>query len=313
MGSLTARLAIFLAFSPHRGFGVPCEPNVSPRRSAFQDVCQALPAYDAAFNDINMTQKVEILQFLEDKVAAALDCEELETLSPGALAELLCKPWRVEEIRVFRAIWRWHQRDFGRWEGKSKDLLNKIHLAAIPAALLQHEVLPSKLFDCALIVDALAVKIRFADSIDLFQRFIGQESLNVNVINASQGASVISGTDGEVLLSKHLFQKPRCAHHALSDTSGITIKLGTSQVINSVLVHLFDDDGREYSYYVEVSIDGISWSRIIDHTGDLVKGKVLDKIPPTEVGFVRVVGTRNTNERSKNSFHLCELQAALSE
>ena len=157
------------------------------------------------------------------------------------------------------------------------------------------------------------MKIRFADVIDLFQRFIGQESLNVNVINASQGASVISGTDGDVLLSRHLSQKPKCAHHILSDTSGITIKLGGVQVVNSILVHLFDDDGREYSYYVDISIDGSSWTRIVDHTNDLVKGKVLDKISPTEVGFIRVVGTRNTNDRSKNSFHLCELQAALSE
>lgn len=174
-------------------------------------------------------------------------------------------------------------------------------------------MLPSKLFDCALIVDALAVKINFAGSIDLFQRFIGQENLNVNVINASQGATVLSGTDGDVLLSRHLSQKPKCAHHLLSDTSGITVRLGGAQVINSILVHVFDDDGREYSYYVDVSTDGTSWTRLVDHSSELVKGKVLDKIAPVEVGFIRVVGTRNTNERSKNSFHLCELQAALSE
>lgn len=59
-------------------------------------------------------------------MAAALECEDVESMSPGALAELLCKPWRVEEIRVFRAVWRLHQKDFGRWEGKSKELLNKV-------------------------------------------------------------------------------------------------------------------------------------------------------------------------------------------
>ena len=58
MGSFAACLAISLSLSVAVSFGVPCEPSVSPRRSAFQDVCQALPAYDAAFNDINMTQKV---------------------------------------------------------------------------------------------------------------------------------------------------------------------------------------------------------------------------------------------------------------
>lgn len=58
MTSSMARLTIILVLTVAGCFGVPCEPNISPRRSVFQEVCQALPAYDAAFNDINMTQKV---------------------------------------------------------------------------------------------------------------------------------------------------------------------------------------------------------------------------------------------------------------
>ncbi|OQR66252.1 BTB/POZ domain-containing protein 9-like [Tropilaelaps mercedesae] len=298
----------------------PCEPGVLPRGgleaipSAFHDVCQAVRAYDEAFAAVNMTYKVKVLRYLEDKMAAALECETIDEMSADAFAELLCRPWRIEEVRVFRAVWRWHQKDFGRWEGKAKELLNKVHLAAIPAKLLQDEVLPSKLFECVLIIDALAVKIKHAAHMTPFLRFPGQEELNINVINSSLGAAVLSGSDAELLL--HDFDpstKPKCAWHPIADPSGIALRLGGVRILNSVTVHLLDDDGREYSYVVETSTDGANWTRVVDHSSALVKGRVTDRFAPTLAAYIRVVGNRNTNERHKANFHLYDLQASLSE
>lgn len=75
--------------------------------------------------------------------------------------------------------------------------------------------------------------------------------------------------------------------------------------------HLFDDDGLEYSYVIEVSLDDANWTRVVVHSRILVKGRVINLFQPAQAALIRVVGTRNTNERHKTNFHIYMLQASL--
>jgi BTB/POZ domain-containing protein 9 len=105
----------------------------------------------------------------------------------------------------------------------------------------------------------------------------------------------LDGSDGFVL-------------HNIPDTShqGITIELDGIYDINHLRIRLWDLDLRDYSYYVEVSVDQKIWTKVIDHSQLPCRSWQYLYFPSRIVRYIRVVGTKNT---WKGDFHVVSLKA----
>lgn len=94
------------------------------------------------------------------------------------------------------------------------------------------------------------------------------------------------------------------------------VKLGSVFIVNQIKMRLSDDgsfrsyngheDNREYSYYIEVSVDEKNWHRIIDHTNYKCHSIQNLYFSSQAIRFIKLVGTQAMNGRY---FHVTELQA----
>ncbi|XP_050435398.1 BTB/POZ domain-containing protein 9-like [Adelges cooleyi] len=104
---------------------------------------------------------------------------------------------------------------------------------------------------------------------------------NVNLIHGSQGVLDINEIDG-----------------------GAMINLGHLTIINNMKIIFGDKDSGNYSYYIDVSIDGRHWVRVVDYSEYICSSAQYLWIPIQIVWFIRIVGTKNTVNKK---FQLLEL------
>ncbi|CAF4318451.1 unnamed protein product, partial [Adineta steineri] len=60
-----------------------------------------------------------------------------------------------------------------------------------------------------------------------------------------------------------------------------------------------------YSYYIEVSVDNINWTKVIDYRPYLCRSWQKLYFPPIVATYIRVVGTYNTVNKV---FHLVSME-----
>uniref|UniRef100_H2Y451 F5/8 type C domain-containing protein n=1 Tax=Ciona savignyi TaxID=51511 RepID=H2Y451_CIOSA len=72
---------------------------------------------------------------------------------------------------------------------------------------------------------------------------------------------------------------------------------------------LWDKDNRSYSYYMEVSMDDIEWTRIVDYSKFLCRSWQDLYFPRRVVRYIRIVGTHNSQNKL---FQLVVLEAMCS-
>jgi hypothetical protein len=81
----------------------------------------------------------------------------------------------------------------------------------------------------------------------------------------------------------------------------ISVDLGVIQTVNSLYIHFYD--GRTYTYYVEASSDGTSWTQIVPSNG--VNGRVTHNFSPANnLRYARITVTGNT---ANNWAHIYEI------
>ncbi|THD27761.1 BTB/POZ domain-containing protein 9 [Fasciola hepatica] len=90
--------------------------------------------------------------------------------------------------------------------------------------------------------------------------------------------------------------------HSLDDPDAhIVIRLGKPSIVNTIRMQLWDREVRCYSYYVEVSLDLVTWHRIVDYRSYPCRSWQTLHFPARVIHYIRVTGTRNTANRT---FHL---------
>ncbi|TGZ74333.1 hypothetical protein CRM22_000993 [Opisthorchis felineus] len=90
--------------------------------------------------------------------------------------------------------------------------------------------------------------------------------------------------------------------HSLDDPDAhIVIRLGKPSIVNTIRMQLWDREVRCYSYYVEVSLDQVTWHRVVDYRTYLCRSWQTLHFPTRVVHYFRITGTRNTSNRT---FHL---------
>ncbi|CAG9539867.1 unnamed protein product [Cercopithifilaria johnstoni] len=77
-------------------------------------------------------------------------------------------------------------------------------------------------------------------------------------------------------------------------SGAIAVQLPQPYLIDSMRLLLWDCDDRHYSYYVEVSCDNTSWTRIADKTQEHCRAWQLLRFDRLPVVFIRLVGTHNS-------------------
>ncbi|MFH4977444.1 hypothetical protein AB6A40_004153 [Gnathostoma spinigerum] len=96
-------------------------------------------------------------------------------------------------------------------------------------------------------------------------------------------------------------------------SGAITVQLSQPYLIDSMRLLLWDCDDRHYSYYVEVSCDQVSWTRVADHTQEQCRAWQVLRFDPRPVVFVRIVGTHNSANEVFHCVHFeCPVQQSVS-
>ena len=72
----------------------------------------------------------------------------------------------------------------------------------------------------------------------------------------------------------------------------LTLDLWSLTTINQVTTHFYDGTSRAYTYYIQVSADGSSWTTVVPTKSG--SGVVTDKFSPVEARFVNITITGNT-------------------
>ncbi|CAF1098253.1 unnamed protein product [Adineta steineri] len=147
---------------------------------------------------------------------------------------------------------------------------------------------------------------------DLFlirgKNYRGRLRLDENIATKTHHAQV---TDGEM---KHALLDGDATNydldrgftrHPIDDMRSICVKLDGPSIINHIKLLLWDKDTRAYSYYVEVSVDDLTWTRIIDYRTYLCRSWQKLYFAPAVATSIRVVGTHNTVNKV---FHLVSME-----
>jgi hypothetical protein len=73
----------------------------------------------------------------------------------------------------------------------------------------------------------------------------------------------------------------------------IQVDLGETQDVDELMIHFWDGDSREYTYYVEASTDGTNWAEIV--SSNTVHGLITHEFDPAiSMRYARVTVTANS-------------------
>ncbi|XP_050426587.1 uncharacterized protein LOC126836909 [Adelges cooleyi] len=231
--------------------------------------------------------QVESLNLIENNVLDILKSEDFLSLTSGALQDILNRDtFYADELVIFREVCRWINNN-----QNELDRDTEIHvLSAVRYHLMSNGDLSkakeSKLVSSDIISDAIQLsntwstdKPQFRGQIKPNVRLDYQSHsspvTNVNLIHRSQGFSVLNNRSGTNV-----------------------IKLNTPSIINYVDISLWREHRIEimrcYSYYIEVSIDGQHWERLIDYSNYNCRSRQRLWIHPRIVRYIHIVGTDST-------------------
>ncbi|CAM4745183.1 unnamed protein product [Rotaria magnacalcarata] len=184
----------------------------------------------------------------------------------------------------------------------------------------------SNLFDLNILIDAIdsindetKTAVNNSDDVsnssgsnkNLFVRgkqYRGRLRLDENIATKSHHAQVTEGEMKHALLDGDAtnYDLDRgFTRHPIDDIHNICVKLDGPSIINHIKLLLWDKDARAYSYYVEVSADDITWTRIIDYRAYLCRSWQKLYFPPVVATSIRIVGTHNTVNKV---FHLVSME-----
>lgn len=110
----------------------------------------------------------------------------------------------------------------------------------------------------------------FPDLHYLFSVVVPEE----NVATLQRDASV---SDGQTVLlngdTENYNGEQGYAYHTITkdNSRSIRVELNQPYIINCIRLLLWDRDNRSYSYFVQVSLDGLDWVTVVDYSQHLCR------------------------------------------
>ena len=199
--------------------------------------------------------------FTDQHTLEVIRHESFYSLSPATLKQMIRRDsFCAQEIDIFKAVKEWSARNPNE---EIEDIISAIRLPLISNNDLLNVVRKSSLVSSDAILDAIQSKIESRDT-DLKYRgcLIPEE----NVASKKYNTQVIAGENRDNLLNEKYIKG--YTYHQINDNQrhGITLLLERLFIINHIKLRLPEQNFNSYSYYIEVSIDGKDWVRVIDHT-----------------------------------------------
>jgi BTB/POZ domain-containing protein 9 len=202
------------------------------------------------------------------------------------------------EIEIFKSVAKWCKTN-----NDIDDLVVQcVRLSWLTVVEIVSIVWPSKLVNSENLLQAIAEIVEVKPKLSCCRAKL---LTDVNVVKAEYKSQVIFGSKTTFLLTGNR-NVDKYAECAIGDKNGFTIKLGFPVFLNHVNMRLWDNDGRYYSYYVEVSIDQKKWKKIVDYSQYACRSHQELYFDKQIVQYVRIVGTHNT---ANPAFHLIFVEA----
>lgn len=250
--------------------------------------------------------------FMDKNAEQLLEHDSFKFLHKSSLIILLARDsFFVPEIKIFQAIQKWI--DSNRHELKPEEVsevVSQVRLPLINLEDLLEIVRPTGILDANYLLDAIHVKTQSRINRLPHRGILCPEE---NIATVKHGSRISQGTcDGFTLLdaSDHPYDIEKgYTRHSISsksDDNGIIVELGSIYIVNFIKLLLWDLDNRSYSYVVDISVDKISWDRVIDHSNYHCRSWQYLHFEKRAVKFIRITGTHNTVNRV---FHLVSMEA----
>lgn len=93
--------------------------------------------------------------------------------------------------------------------------------------------------------------------------------------------------------------------HQLSGNNNIIIQLGQPYLISSFRMLLWDYDERNYSFYIETSVNETDWDMVVDKRNERLQSWQTFTFEPRPITFIRIVGTYNS---ANDIFHIVHFE-----
>ena len=86
----------------------------------------------------------------------------------------------------------------------------------------------------------------------------------------------------------------------------VEINFKMAYEINTIRLLLWDGDNRHYGYYIQVSLDGNNWKKIVDYSNGNRKSWQTIRFDKSNMRCVRIFGTANS---ANDWFHIVKFMA----
>lgn len=247
--------------------------------------------------------------FMDRHAVDVIQHESFVSLSADGVRQIISRDsFCAPEVDIFRAIHKWVTANSIEEEEAAR-ILNQVRLPLMSTQDLLKVVRPTSLVQPDVLLDAIQSR---TESRDMELKYRGYLIPEENVATPRHGAVVLVGEVKQALLdgdTKNYDMERGFSRHPIDDTQdkGIIVRLGMQCIINHFKMLLWDRDKREYSYYIDVSMDQKDWVRVVDHTKHLCRSWQSLYFSPRVVRYIRIVGTYNT---ANKVFHVVSLEAS---
>ncbi|XP_055299678.1 BTB/POZ domain-containing protein 9-like isoform X2 [Sitodiplosis mosellana] len=253
------------------------------------------------------------MNFIDFNSTELLDHDTFNALSLTSLCTVLKRDtFYALEIDIFRAICN--------WSTNNPDTDIKVALSTVRwTELSMHQylniVIPSNILDPTQLLQVMIASSNTGGRIQCRNSNL-EKDVEENIATAEYGAKTISGENPSALLSGNFtdydVNKGSTFHPVNANRihdgvrqqpldSCIIVDLGKLRFINNINFLLMDKDSRSYSYYIDVSLDGIEYTRLFDHTKHYYRSWQYLYFQSRPIRFIKLVGTQATDILRKRS------------
>uniref|UniRef100_A0A7E4ZWN8 BTB domain-containing protein n=1 Tax=Panagrellus redivivus TaxID=6233 RepID=A0A7E4ZWN8_PANRE len=224
-----------------------------------------------------------VTDFVDYQSMKFLEHDTFEQLSKDALNVILTDAVsNISDICIFRAVVRWMKAnplkptDF-------PDVIKNVPLKGIPLGELID--VPSDVLDANVLVKA---------TVEQQTAVLPRSKLrDQNVALPKYGVTVLAGgTTG-------FFSSPNAdnflQHTIGSSEENIVVALGHCFKLNLFKMHLCETGEKNYSYWIDVSEDNVSWTRVIDHSKYACRSLQKLYFEARPVRYIRICGTAHAD------------------
>jgi BTB/POZ domain-containing protein 9 len=226
------------------------------------------------------------LHYIDSQASKFIASKTLMSIPLDLLCSILKRDsFFVPERSVLEVVTGWMKQN-KKSNSEAKELLDQVRLERFTIDEILDVVRPSGLFPPNSLLDALDVRRK--------EERIRERGILIPEVNMAT-PDMIQKVQAAWFESR-LFDdsKSTYTYHYYGD-QGIQIDLTNPTILNCIVLHLHEADDMNYSYVIDVSLNGRSWKRVVDYSEYNCRGVQVLYFPDQMLQHVKVIGIRPTS------------------